>query len=204
MKNVDTLLFGSFIQVKPGVGEPATEFVGLDYMPAGTYANITSGVTVRLKAERARTIIRNDPVWYREMIVGKVVGFELSPDSKDIYILANIQETYRPLIRENTVFWNASGMQCGFGLWPLFSCNIAPIERMFAGVLSFATPPVEDAGDLVENGHIYEMHWKEKSKKWLKWNPGIEIKEGQGWKELDSDKSDEKKSSTKEPALTET
>lgn len=190
MKNVDTLLFGSFIQVKPGEGEPATEFVGLDYMPAGTYANITSGVTVRLKAERARTIIRNDPVWYREMIVGKVVGFELSPDSKDIYILAYIQETYRPLIRENTVFWNASGMQCGFGLWPLFSCNIAPIERMFAGGLSFATPPVEEAGDIVENGHIFEMHWKEKSKKWLKWNPGIEIKEGQSWKELETQAAD--------------
>jgi paraquat-inducible protein B len=187
MKNVDTLLFGGFIQVKPGKGEPATDFVGLDYMPAGTYTNITSGVTVRLKAERARTIIRNDPVWYREMIIGKVVGFELSPDSKEVYILAYIQDTYKPLVRENTVFWNASGMQCGFGLWPLFSCNIAPIERMFAGGLSMATPPVEEAGDIVENGHIFEMHWKEKSKKWAKWNPGIEIKEGFGWKEVGSD-----------------
>jgi len=34
----------------------------------------------------------------------------------------------------------------------------------------------------VDNGHIFEMHWTEKSKKWLDWNPGIDIQEGQGWK----------------------
>ncbi len=178
MQNVDTLLFGGFIQVKPGVGKPATEFVGLDYMPAGAYADSTSGITVRLKAERARTIIRNDPVWYREMIVGKVVGFELSEDANDVYILAHIRETFRPLIRENTVFWNASGMQCGFGYGGFFGCTIAPIERMFAGGLSFATPPEEQAGKMVDDGHIFTMHWQEKSGKWLKWNPGINIREG--------------------------
>lgn len=190
IQNAETLLFGGFIQVKPGSGAPATQFVGMDYMPAGSYANITSGVTVRLKAERARTIIRNDPVWYREMIVGKVVGFELSPNSKDVYILANIRESYRPLIRENTVFWNASGMQCGFGYGAFFGCTIAPIERMFAGGLSFATPPVEEAGKIVANGHIFEMHWKEKSKKWMEWNPGIEINEGLDWKEVSTTDSD--------------
>ena len=81
-------------------------------------------------------------------------------------------------------------MQCGMGLWPLFSCNIAPIERMFAGGLSLATPPVEEAGDLVENGHVYEMHWKEKSGKWLKWNPGIDIKEGRTSKPDSQEKID--------------
>lgn len=187
MQNVDTLIFGGFIQVKPGDGEPKYDFVGLDYMPAGTYAEFNSGITVKLKAERARTVIRNDPVWYREMIVGKVVGFELSPDSKDIYILAHIRETFRPLIRENTVFWNASGMQCGFGYGAFFGCTIAPIERMFAGGLSFATPPLEEAGDVVEDGHVFEMHWKEKSGKWLKWNPGIDIQEGAGWEEIDEE-----------------
>jgi paraquat-inducible protein B len=181
IRNPDTLIFGGYIQVKPGNGKPATEFVGLDYQPAGNDVNLTSGVTVRLKAERARTVIRNDPVWYREMIVGKVVGFELSPDSKDVYILTHIRESFRPLIRENTVFWNASGFQCGFGNVGFFGCTVAPIERMFAGGLSFATPPLKEAGEIVENGHIFEMHWTEKSKKWLEWNPGIDIQEGKAW-----------------------
>lgn len=181
IRNPETMIFGGFIQVKPGSGKPATEFVGLDYMPAGAEVDFSSGLTVRLKAERARTIIRNDPVWYREMIVGKVVGFELAPDSSDVYILAHIRETYKPLIRENTVFWNASGMQCGFGYGGFFGCTIAPIERMFAGGLSFATPPKNKAGDVVENGHVFEMHWQEKSKKWLKWNPDIDIDEGPDW-----------------------
>lgn len=189
IRNPETMIFGGFIQVKPGSGEPATEFVGLDYMPAGAEVDFSSGVTVRLKAERARTIIRNDPVWYREMIVGKVVGFELAPDSNDVYILAHIRETYKPLIRENTVFWNASGMQCGFGYGGFFGCTIAPIERMFAGGLSFATPPKDKAGDVVDNGHVFEMHWQEKSSKWLKWNPDIDIDEGPDWaQEQDRDK----------------
>ncbi len=183
IQNPETLIFGGFIQVKPGEGEPATEFVGLDYMPAGAYETRNSGVTVRLKAERARTIIRNDPVWYREMIVGKVIGFELSEDSKDVYILAHIRETFKPLIRENTKFWNASGFQCGFGYGAFFGCTVAPIERMFAGGLSFATPPVEEAGEIVEDGHVFTMHWQEKSKDWLKWNPGINIREGRSWQE---------------------
>jgi len=177
MKNVETLVFGGFIQVKPGGGKVTTKFKGLDYMPVGAEEVLTSGVTIRLKAERARTIIRNDPIWYREMIVGKVIGFELSEDAKDVYIIAHIRETFKPLVREETVFWNASGLQCGFGYGGFFGCTIAPIERMFAGGLSFATPPKKEAGDMVENGHIFKMHWKEKSK-WLKWNPGINIQEG--------------------------
>jgi hypothetical protein len=39
-------------------------------------------------------------------------------------------------------------MQCGFGYGGFFGCTIAPIERMFAGGLSFATPAVEEDEDL--------------------------------------------------------
>lgn len=188
MKNVDTLLFGGFVQVKPGEGELQTHFEGLDYMPNGSYARITSGVNVKLKAERAETIIRNDPVFYREMIVGKVTGFELSPDSKDVYILANIREAYAPLIRENTVFWNVSGVRCSFHFsFRLFDCMVKPLESLFAGGLSFATPPLKDAGNIVEDGHVFVMNWEE-DKDWMKWNPGMKVIEGQDWTPATSSK----------------
>ncbi|PCJ18837.1 MAG: hypothetical protein COB04_06700 [Gammaproteobacteria bacterium] len=181
MKNVDAL-FGAYIQVKPGNGAPKADFIGLDYMTSGSYANITSGVNVRLKALRAETIIRNDPVFYRELIVGKVTGFELSPDSQFVYILVNIREAYAPLIRENTVFWNVSGTRCGFQLsTKFFDCMVAPLETLLAGGLSFATPPVDDAGVVVDDGHIFDMHWDDNDE-WYAWNPGITVNEGVSWK----------------------
>lgn len=180
MKNVDAM-FGGYIQVKPGDGAPKTDFVGLDYMTSGSYTNITSGVNVRLKALRAETIIRNDPVFYREMIVGKVTGFELSEDSQFVYILVNIREAYAPLIRENTVFWNVSGTRCGFEMsTKFFDCMIAPLETLLAGGLSFATPPVAEAGSMVEDGHIFDMNWDDKEE-WYGWNPGINVSEGKPW-----------------------
>ena len=181
MKNVDAM-FGGYIQVKPGNGAPKTDFVGLDYMTSGSYTNITSGINVRLKALRAETIIRNDPVFYREMIVGKVTGFELSEDSQFVYILVNIREAYAPLIRENTVFWNVSGTRCGFELsTKFFDCMIAPLETLLAGGLSFATPPVVDAGSIVTDGHIFDMNWDD-NEEWYAWNPGISVNEGKPWK----------------------
>lgn len=181
MKNVDAM-FGGYIQVKPGSGAPKTDFVGLDYMTSGSYTNITSGINVRLKALRAETIIRNDPVFYREMIVGKVTGFELSEDSQFVYILVNIREAYAPLIRENTVFWNVSGTRCGFELsTKFFDCMIAPLETLLAGGLSFATPPVVDAGSIVTDGHIFDMNWDD-NEEWYAWNPGISVNEGKPWK----------------------
>ncbi|PCI46911.1 MAG: hypothetical protein COB51_06560 [Moraxellaceae bacterium] len=181
MKNVDAM-FGGYIQVKPGNGAPKTDFVGLDYMTSGSYTNITSGINVRLKALRAETIIRNDPVFYREMIVGKVTGFELSPNSQFVYILVNIREAYAPLIRENTVFWNVSGTRCGFELsTKFFDCMIAPLETLLAGGLSFATPPVDDAGSIVTDGHIFDMNWDD-NEEWYAWNPGISVNEGKPWK----------------------
>ena len=181
MKNVDAM-FGGYIQVKPGNGAPKTDFVGLDYMTSGSYTNITSGINVRLKALRAETIIRNDPVFYREMIVGKVTGFELSEDSQFVYILVNIREAYAPLIRENTVFWNVSGTRCGFELsTKFFDCMIAPLETLLAGGLSFATPPVVDAGPIVTDGHIFDMNWDD-NEEWYAWNPGISVNEGKPWK----------------------
>ncbi len=168
---LDTILSGQYITVQPGKGAPATHFQGLSNAPPAGQAE--PGINLLLQADRLGSVSEGSPVYYREVQVGTVDRFRLAGDAASVLIHVHIKQPYDALIRENTRFWNASGI--GFDL-SLFGAKISTesLAALLAGGIAFATPDNDQMGSTVSAGSLFTLH-NELDKSWLDWKPAIPL-----------------------------
>ena len=69
-----------------------------------------------LTAGQLGSIAKGNDVYYREIVVGKVTGYKLAEIGDHVLIYVDIQRRFAPLVRENSVFWNASRIDVHLGL----------------------------------------------------------------------------------------
>ncbi|WP_346837731.1 MlaD family protein [Microbulbifer sp. SAOS-129_SWC] len=174
--NLGTIITGRYLALEPGTGAPQTQFTALAEPPKPDLADTMSspGLTVILDAPRRGSLTAGSPVYYRQVQVGEVTGFDLGELADRVYIYVHIQPRYRTLVREHTVFWNASGVEVNFGLKTGLTVNTESTKSLLAGGLAFATPEAPDTGREVESGSHYPLYPKAKPE-WLGWSPKIEL-----------------------------
>jgi paraquat-inducible protein B len=127
------------------------------------------GLRVVVEAPHLGGVQVGDPVSYREMTVGAVISQELTPDSRRLRLHLNIENRYAPLVRSNTVFWNASGISADLGLTGLH-IHAESLQALLSGGIAFATP--DSSGHRVKAGSVFKLHPEVKDK-WLKWDPHL-------------------------------
>ncbi len=125
------------------------------------------GLRIIVEAPHLGGVTVGDAVSYREMTVGMVISQELMPDSRWLRLHLNIQNRYRPLVRTNSVFWNASGISADLGLTGLH-IHAESLQSLLSGGIAFATP--SSPGHLVKEGSVFRLE-PEVEDKWLKWDP---------------------------------
>ena len=101
----------------PGKGAPAREFIGPG-SPPHPFPAAERTCTIILETRSLGSLGPGSPVSYRQVQVGQVTGFTLSPTFQKVYVAVAIDPQYRSIIRENTQFWNSSGTS--FSGRPLF------------------------------------------------------------------------------------
>ncbi|MGB0937947.1 MAG: MlaD family protein, partial [Colwellia sp.] len=184
-KNVQHLLNGAFITLLPESSELTTDAVTQTQFSALelplTLKHLPYGLNIKLNAKRLGSVRVGNPILYRQIIVGKVIGVDLAntADSVDIYI--NVASRYAPLITAGTKFWNTSGVKIEAGLFSGVSIDSESIETLIAGGIAFATPEVKS--DLPEESKdqtntlplSYTLH-QQVEPEWLEWQPVINIK----------------------------
>ncbi len=173
-RNLDTVLTGPYVAVLPGEGETRTEFT---LMPGNSDPESFAGLNIILETPRLGSLDRNSPVYYRQVQVGRVTGFELSPTTQQVWVRVNIHPGYANLVHTGTKFWLASGIRVSWGLFSGFDLDTESMQAVLAGGIALATPEGEDMGQPAENGTHFILH--EKSEKtWLDWSPAIMLNEG--------------------------
>ena len=78
------------------------------------------------------------------------------------------------LVRENSVFWNVSGIGMHFGLFSGLDIQTESLESILAGGIAFATPDNKDMGEQASENAVFPFHPKV-DEHWLKWKPKIEL-----------------------------
>ena len=131
---------------------------------------IDEGLNIILVASSLGSVRNGDSVFYREIQVGEVTGARLAPDSRDVHLEVNIWSEYAPLVRVNSQFWNASGLNAHFGLFSGLDVSVESLESLVAGGIAFATP--DEPGVRVEGGSIFTLAPKA-SEDWTQWAPKI-------------------------------
>ncbi len=98
------------------------------------------GLQITLETERAGSLKPGDPVYFRQIKVGKVTQCRLSPDAVSALVDLDIERYYAPLVRTDSKFWKASGINMSFGFFSGAQVKTESLEAMLAGGVAFATP----------------------------------------------------------------
>jgi paraquat-inducible protein B len=181
VSGLETLLGPRYIEASPptgGAGPVAggaavvKKFEGLRSPPRGVSPGSPgtgAGLDLVLSATRLGSITPGSPVVYREVRVGTVVGAILADDAKRVEIAVRIDPPHAHLVRDNSRFWNVSGIGLDLGISGL-KLRAGSLESVLAGGIAFATP--SRPGVAAEAGARFELADAPEDA-WLKWEPEL-------------------------------
>lgn len=172
IRGLDTILKGPRINVLPGRGERVDHFTGLDRAPLPRGRD--GGRSFILDSERLGSINPGSPVFYRDVKVGVVEGTRLAPDSASVRVRIRIEAPYVDLVRTNTRFWNAGGLDFKLSLFGGGHLRNTSLESLIKGGIAFATPDTAPLAPPAPEGSEFELV-SEADRAWLKWRPHISI-----------------------------
>ena len=167
LQGLQTIVSGSFIQVEPGSGPELKKFAGIDKAPLPE--KLRDGLELVLTSHHVGTLNDGAPVYHRGLEVGSVESLALNDDATAVNVHVRIQRQYADLVRQNTVFWNAGGLDVSL---KLFGINVSAesMRSLIVGGIAFATP--SPPGGVVASNTVFALQDK-LEEKWLKWETPI-------------------------------
>ena len=174
-KHLDALISGDYIAMQAGDGASLNHFVADDSEPA--VQTRRSGLNLRLNAPRLGSVRVGNPILFRQVKVGEIIGVDLSDQADNVVIFANIYERYRPLVQPASKFWNVSGVSVSAGLMSGVSIETESVEAILAGGIAFATPEQPPSRTQVADQTEFLVH-EAPQPAWLGWRPRIPLSTG--------------------------
>jgi paraquat-inducible protein B len=153
VRGLETLLSGYYIGIKPGDGVPARVFRARNDLPPPDKND--DGLYITLFADSAESINRGSRVYYRHINVGEVVDYRLSGEADDVQLDIYIEPRYAYLVKKNSRFWNASGIQVKADL-PKVDIRIGSLAAIIAGGIHFSNADYESPQ--ASNGDQFKLY----------------------------------------------
>ncbi|WP_318365122.1 PqiB family protein [Enterobacter sp.] len=137
VEHLDTIL-SPYINVEPGRGNARRDFE----LQEATIADsrYLDGLSIVVEVPDAGGLNIGTPVLFRGMEVGTVTGLSLGSLSDRVMVGLRISKRYQHLVRNNSVFWLASGYSLDFGLVGGV-VKTGTFNQFIRGGIAFATPP---------------------------------------------------------------
>lgn len=185
VSGLDTLLGPKYVEVEPGPDRAAftSDFVGLERepvtrrIPRASSTPLTGGgggeLSLLLHSSTRPTVNVGSPVLYRGVKVGSVIAFDLSDSAQSVEVTIVIEGHYAHLVRSNTAFYNASGVDLAVSLSGL-ALRAPSLESVLSGGVEFATP--DKPGTRIENGAAFRLD-AQPPKGAESWSPDLSEKE---------------------------
>lgn len=174
IRGLDTLVGGRYLAVEPGKSDAefTFEFDGLETPPAAPAPE--GGLEIVLEAGQRGGLKRGVPILYRGVPIGHVIAVTLASDAASVEARAGIDSAYRHLVRDNSVFWNSSGVGMSVGLDGVrFTADT--LSSIVVGGVTMATP--DEPGTEVRTGHRFDCLAKP-DKEALDWKPHLPLGDG--------------------------
>jgi paraquat-inducible protein B len=174
VSGLGTLLTGAYIELDPGPpdAESLARFQGLETPPA-TNRNIP-GRRLVLTAEQAGSLVTGSPIYYRGFEVGRIESRNLDLSGQRVTYDAFIREEYSSLVKENTRFWNTSGIDISAGA-DGFKVRTPSFQAMFAGGATFGVPEGVAAGNPAVDGSTFTLFTNEDAANSSTFNPTMKF-----------------------------
>ncbi len=138
LRGIGTLLSGPYIEMRPGTSarHGRTHFVGLEDPPV-MEADVP-GTTYLVRAAKLASISLGSPVFYRDLSVGQVLGWDLGDMADSATLHVFVRKPFDQYVNSSTRFWAASGIKVdmsGAGL----SIEVESLKAILLGGIAFET-----------------------------------------------------------------
>jgi paraquat-inducible protein B len=155
VSGIGTLISGNYIGIEPGKsGKSLRAFVGLEVPPP-----ITGGLPGRefiLHAGSLGSLGIGSPVYYRRLMVGEVIGYDLAPDGESMSIKVFLNAPYDRFVTSDTRFWESSGVHASVGAGGI-SVQTESVLSLLVGGILFETPPSGSAGEPAPEKSVFAL-----------------------------------------------
>ncbi|MBX9946688.1 MAG: MlaD family protein [Reyranella sp.] len=135
---LDTLLSGSYIGMRPSPDKANArrDFVGNQDPPVLQAS--AKGTTYKLETKRLGSISLGSPIFFRDIEVGTVLGWDLGDLASSVAIHAFVRAPYDKYVHEDTSFWNASGLSVKLNASGI-DVQIESLRALLLGGIAFDT-----------------------------------------------------------------
>jgi paraquat-inducible protein B len=162
LSGLSTLLSGAYIGLLPGTtpGKRQNVFVGREDPPV-LETNVP-GHTFLLKADRLGSISVGSPVFFRDLDVGTVLGWDIADMARSVTLHVFVRAPYDGYVGNETRFWDASGVSLrleGNGV----NVQMESLRALLLGGIAFDTPESKAATDtkaaspVAAEGHVFPL-----------------------------------------------
>ena len=157
ISGLETLLSGSYVGMLPGAkaGHAERAFTGREDPPI--LEEHVPGHVFFLKAKRLGSISLGSPIFYRDLSVGEVLGWDIADMADYVTIHAFVRAPYDGYVHDGTRFWNASGLSiklAGAGL----DIQVESLKALILGGIAFDTPDRQAHGQQVSaENHVFPL-----------------------------------------------
>ncbi|HXT13645.1 MAG TPA: MlaD family protein [Candidatus Angelobacter sp.] len=164
-----TIISGEYIAVRPGNGPATNVFTAVESEPV---VEPPGSLHITLLAPDLRSLQEQSVIYYRGIKVGEISKYQLGNDAQEVKLQARIDPEYAPLVRANTKFWNAGGLDFRFGLFRGAEISAESAKALLSGGVEFATPT--EAGAPAAEGAVFRLYDKPEDA-WKDWAPAIKL-----------------------------
>ncbi|EOM6914773.1 MlaD family protein [Salmonella enterica subsp. enterica serovar Schwarzengrund] len=142
-----------------------------EYVQTFTDSRYLDGLSIVVEAPEAGSLNIGTPVLFRGIEVGTVTGMSLGSLSDRVMITLRISKRYQYLVRNNSVFWLASGYSLDFGLTGGV-VKTGTFNQFIRGGIAFATPPGTPLAPKAQAGKHFLLQESE-PKEWREWGTAL-------------------------------
>lgn len=155
---LDTLLSGSYIGMRPSAakGRDQASFVGQENPPI--LESDVPGKTFKLQTKRLGSISLGSPIFFRDLNVGTVLGWDLGDLAQNVTIHAFVHSPFDKYVRDDTTFWNASGLSVKLGSDGI-QLQMESFKALVLGGIAFDTPSENPANRPPSTDHhVFQLY----------------------------------------------
>jgi paraquat-inducible protein B len=156
ISGLDTLLSGSYVGMLPesGHGTAQRTFIGREDPPI--IAATEQGHTFQLKANRLGSISLGSPVFFRDLTVGQVLGWDIGEMARSVTLRVFVRAPYDRYVTDETRFWNASGVSVKLGATGV-ELQLESLRALLLGGVAFSTPDDKAEAAMTTQDHVFPL-----------------------------------------------
>jgi paraquat-inducible protein B len=156
LSGLSTLVSGSYIGMLPGNAsvEHKKDFVGRQDPPV-LESNVP-GRTFLLKATRLGSVTLGSPIFFRDLAVGEVLGWDIGDMADSATIHAFVRVPFDKYVNDQTRFWDASGLSVKLGGNGV-EVQLESLRALLLGGVAFDTMTSTAQAPESTEGHLFPL-----------------------------------------------